>query len=121
MPKKYKSKKYPGLNKNLFSKIKQEYFDIDYTDKLDTKELKEFMSKFNEEYLGANLNGNGKRLHKTKKLRKDCFDMNNARNRDVYSVSRATGRLFEHEPWMDEESYNPEDEIIEKIDKEKLK
>lgn len=84
--------KYPGLVKGLFSRIKQEYHDYDYVDKLDEKS-KAFLSKFTEEYLGARLNGNGKLYHKTKKLKKDCFDRNNARNRDITSISQARGIL----------------------------
>lgn len=90
--KKRDSTKYPGLNKNLFSKIKQEYFDFDYLDKLNDKE-KAWMSQFNEEYLGARLNGNKKPLHKTQVLKKNCFDMNNARNRDITSNAIAGGRM----------------------------
>lgn len=114
---------YPGLNKNLFSRIKQEQFDYDYIDKLDPKE-KEWLSKFTEEYLGARLNGEGKKFHKNKRLRKDCFDRNNSRNRDIYSISNAVGKLDRHSDMQKiiediqekkEESY--EDKLIEAIDK----
>lgn len=45
------------------------------------------------EYLGANLKENDKPLHKTKKMRKSCFDMNNSRNRDIMSIKKAIGDL----------------------------
>lgn len=113
--KKRSTKKYPGLEKNLFSKIKQEQWDLDYVDQLSEKD-KKFMSKFMEEFVGARLNGSGKKLHKTKKLTKDCFDRNNSRNRDVYAIARATGRLYEYDPYLDEESFDIEDKWIEDID-----
>jgi len=116
--KKRDTKKYPGLEKTLFSKIKQEQYDIDYIDQLDDKE-KAFMSKFMEEFVGARLNGKGKKLHRTKKLTKDCFDRNNARNRDIYAIARATGTLYEYDPYLDEKSFDVEDEWIEAIDSKK--
>ena len=84
--------KYPGLNKNLFSRIKQEYFDFDYIDKLGHED-KLWLSQFNEEYLGARLNGSKKPLHRTKRLKKNCFDMNNSRNRDITSNALAGGKM----------------------------
>ena len=84
---------YPGLVKNLFSKKKQEYHDIDYADKLNDKQ-KKMLSQFMEEWLGARLNGESKKkFHSTAKRRKQVYDMNNARERDIYSLMRATGRL----------------------------
>lgn len=124
---------YPGLNKNLFSKVKQEYHDIDYVDKLDD-EAKKFMSQFMEEHLGANLDEkrhkkkyNKKVMHKTKKLKKDCFDRNNARQRDIYGLSKATGKLEDYNTpgvsdYLDSlcEKANVEEQLIDKIDSEKL-
>ena len=116
--KKRDTKKYPGLDKTLFSKIKQEQWDLDYIDKLDEKE-RAFMSKFMEEFVGARLNGKGKKLHRTKKLTKDCFDRNNARNRDIYAIARATGTLYEYDPYLDEEMFDNEDQLIDSIDAKK--
>lgn len=108
--------KNPGLNKGMFSKIKQEVFDYDYLDKLNPKEAA-WLSKFNEEYIGANLNHKGKKLHTKKAQRRDCFGRNNSRNRDIYSIKRATGMLDMEEKMVQEESeYNPEDAIITLID-----
>jgi len=91
--------KTPGLNKNLFSRIKQEYHDLDYSNNLSIKDQK-WMSQFMEEYLGAQLDEETlqnkykrKAFHKSKKKRKDCFDRNNARQRDIYGLSRAIGTL----------------------------
>lgn len=115
--KKRDTKKYPGLDKTLFSKIKQEQWDLDYIEQL-SPEDKKFMSKFMEEFVGARLNGKGKKLHKTKKLTKDCFDRNNARNRDIYAIARATGTLYEYDPYLDEQSFDIEDKWIQDIDGE---
>lgn len=117
--------KTPGLEKNLFSKIKQEYFDIDYIEKLSESE-KLWLSQFMEEYLGANVSKDrmqrvyGKDvLHKEDVKRKNCFNMNNARNRDVYSVSRVTGKITFAEDVVEKpqlDRYEMEDELIDFID-----
>jgi len=124
-------RKYPGLDKTLFSKIKQEYHDIDYAHKLNDNE-KKWLSQFMEEDLGAQLNPdtlkskyNRKALNKTKTQRKGCFDRNNHRNVDIYGVGRATGRLADikapaiesYLEEQDQESY--EDYLIKKIDRSK--
>lgn len=115
--KKRKAAKYPGLNNKLFSKVKQQYFDYDYVDKLNPEE-KEWLSKFTDEYLGANLSA-PKPLHKTKALRKDCYDRNNSRNRDVYNISKVSGALGYGEEVPERATANPEDEIIRLLDEGK--
>lgn len=121
---------YPGLDKTLFSKIKQEYHDLDYLSQLSPKE-KDWMSRFMEEYLGAKNEHEGKSVHKklnTKKGRKKIFDPNNARNRDIYSSLRAQGRLMFDDPGqfieaLQQEHYDAqdiEDRLIDEIDKKKL-
>lgn len=123
---------HPGLDKKLFSKIKQEYHDIDYAHTLDDKS-KKWLSQFMEEHLGAQLNEqtlknkyNRKPLHKTKKRVKDCYDRNNARQRDIYGLSKATGRLDDYNSSgvsdyidkLSEKDDSVENRLIEKIDKE---
>lgn len=99
--KKRDQEKYPGLKKNLFSKIKQEYHDYDYVDKLNHDE-KVWLSKFTEENLGANTDPNKKAYdEKTtvhpKDYNKKIYAANNARNRDIQSLKRVTGKLvYEH-------------------------
>lgn len=104
--------KYPGLNPNYNSKIKQEYLDYDYVDQL-PDEMKAFLNKFTEEYYGAALDVNNleNNLHNTQELKKDCQDRNNARNRCIYSIQRATNRLITA-------TYS---EIIRAVDKEDIK
>ena len=123
--KKREKEQYPGLKKHLFSKIKQEYHDIDYADKLSDKE-KLYLSNFMEEFLGARTNHSGKKIHKklhTKAGRKKIFDANNARNRDSYSNAKARGAIVDVDPKIileGQETTNPEDTIIECIDLKKL-
>lgn len=116
--------KNPGLDKRFFSRIKQEYFDIDYLDKLSEKD-KVWLGKFMEEDLGANFSHPGKKLYK-KKDRKLSYGRNNARNRDIYSQAKAQGKIMDLTPetaldlWQDKYiNYNTEDDLIDKIDQSK--
>ncbi len=113
------SEQYPGLKYNLFSKIKQEYHDYDYLDKLSPEE-KEWLSQFTEEYLGANLKPNKKHYKRKKnihpaKYNKEIFGANNSRNRDIHSISKVTGKLdFDI---VETEDYEvTEDDMIDYID-----
>lgn len=117
-----KRTKYPGLDKKVHPKVRQDYLDIDYADKLSDKE-KEWLSNFNEEYVGASFTHKGKSLHRTKKARKDCYDRNNARNRDVFALAKANGRLEgineltgEYNKAVDLNPNTVEDAVIEVID-----
>lgn len=85
--------KYKNLDKSVNLKTRQDLIDYDYLDKLSPKEL-EWLDKFTGEYAGAALDTENPRrnLHKTKRLRKDCYDRNNARNRDVLTRSNAMKR-----------------------------
>lgn len=69
--------------------------DVDYLEQLSEKE-KDWLNDFNEEYYGANLdfkNLKKNRFHKTKKDKKACTDRNNARNRCIYGLAKAGGKL----------------------------
>lgn len=85
--------KYKNLDKSVNLKTRQDLIDYDYLDKLNEKELA-WLDKFTGEYAGASLDTENPRrnLHKSKKLRKDCYDRNNARNRDVLTRSNAMKR-----------------------------
>lgn len=78
--------------KQFNSKIRQEYIDYDYLDKLSDKE-KAFLNAFTEEEIGANFNHKGKKLTKSKKKKREVYGKNNARNRCAYSKSRALNQL----------------------------
>lgn len=100
--------KYPGLVKSMNTKVRQELIDHDYIDKLTDKE-KQFLSNFNEEYIGANFQHKGKKMHKSKKMKRDCYNRNNARNRDIHSISSVTGNLVSEDFLLEKETeLNPE-------------
>lgn len=67
--------------------------DYDYINKLTTKE-KKFLNKFTEEYINASLSTDKKwrNLHRTKEAIRDCFNRNNARNRDILTRQKAMGK-----------------------------
>jgi hypothetical protein len=117
---KRKASRYPGLEKGVNGKFRQESIDFDYLDKLSPKE-REFLSNFMEEWNGANMNHPGKKFHKSKKDRKKCYDRNNARQRDIYNHKKNMGLLVSVEDnikEIDKKGDNTtEDLIIEKLDK----
>lgn len=86
--------KYPALDPKVNLKSRSELLDYDYLHKLDEKEL-EWLNKFTEEYVHANLNTKEpkKNLHRTKKMRIDCYNRNNSRNRDVLTKGKITNKL----------------------------
>lgn len=111
--------KFASLRPELNLKSRTELLDYDYLHKLTDVE-KTWLAKFTEEYVNANIPKDKPRLHKTKKLKKDCYDRNNSRNRDIYTKSKAGGKLM----YLEEMRNNLidtkfEDKIINKIDKSK--
>lgn len=64
--------------------------DQDYINDLSDDE-KQWLSNFMEEYMSGNFQHKGKKLHRTKKEKKTCYDRNNSRNRDVYTLNRTRG------------------------------
>ena len=83
---------YPALKKEYNLVIRQDCFDQDYINKLSPDE-KDWLNRFNEEYINANFKHKGRRLHRTKKLKRDCENRNNMRNRDIYGLAKRDGRL----------------------------
>jgi len=104
--------KYPALNPayNLRSRI--DLLECDYLHLL-SEDDKEWLNNFNEEDINANFQHEGKKIYKKKKDRKASYDRNNARNRDILTRAKASGAF---EPITETMTYNPEDEIIAKID-----
>lgn len=86
--------KYPALDPKVNLKSRTELLDYDYLNKLNEKEL-EWLNKFTEEYVHANLNTKEpkKNLHRTKKMRIDCYNRNNSRNRDVLTKGKISNKL----------------------------
>ena len=114
---------HESLNPKLNLKTRYELFDQDYIDKLSPKE-KDWLNKFNKEYIGDDLDRENlkKNLHRTKKLKKSCDDMNNSRNRDVLTRAKASKQLADYEE-LDNESDNNnyEDYIIQELDKKEAR
>jgi hypothetical protein len=80
--------KYPALRPKLNTRIRfEELSDFDYFHKLNDSE-KEFMNKFLEEYINASVKD------KSPAEKKEAFDRNNARNRDVFIREKAIGQLM---------------------------
>jgi septum formation topological specificity factor MinE len=83
---------HPNLNPKLNSRIRQEYLDYDYLDKLGAEE-RAWLNQFSGEYYNASLvldNENEldpkQNLHKDPKYKKELYDANNARNRCQYGL-----------------------------------
>jgi len=93
---KQKREKLSALNVEKHPRTRREYLDFDYVDQL-TPQEKKFMAKFIDEYYGAALAkkedkyGRSKDLHRTLKDRKQCTDRNNARLRDLTTLSKVGG------------------------------
>jgi hypothetical protein len=74
-------------------KSRTDLLDYDYLGKLNDEELK-FLNKFTGEYINAAINQEDKTtMHNTKRLRKDCYDRNNARNRDITTKTKMLNKL----------------------------
>jgi hypothetical protein len=85
--------KYPALTSRVNTRIRQEYLDYDYLDKLSEKELK-WLNDFTEEENNATFNSGEKTFNKSKKAKKKIFDRNNARNRCQQSIARKDKKLL---------------------------
>lgn len=107
--------KNASIKKHYNSKIRQEYLDADYLDKLDNKikscklpdgtkvtELEYyalFMKEWNNAEVGKQSKAKKNKFHRTAKDVKSCTDRNNARNRDQYGRAKAMNAMqpLEHE------------------------
>lgn len=108
--------KYPGLEGRFFSRVKQEYHDIDYAHKLNEKE-KAWMNSFMEEDLGANFDHPGKKIYKNSNpKRKASYRRNNYRNLDMYGQAKVQGKVVDTkvEDALDEQF---ETDLIESINR----
>jgi hypothetical protein len=100
-------------------KTRVDLLDQDYIDKLSPKERK-WLNKFNKEYISASFEEKGN-IHKTKRLKKESYDRNNARNRDILTRAKASNQLTDYEELHEETSNNDyEDYIIEELDKKDI-
>lgn len=91
--------KHPALHKRYNPKVRQEYIDYDYLDKLNPEEL-DWLNKFSEEYINARFQGDETDIDKSPEGRKAAYDRNNARNRCLYSqlkVRRMNDKLLNYD------------------------
>lgn len=78
------------------------------------------MESFVSEYVHADFNHGGVIRHKTKRLKKTCYDKNNSRNRDILTRSKAQGTAIVFSQLNDkDDNLNEMDSIIDRIDKKK--
>lgn len=73
-------------------KIRNDFADFDYIESLDGRSYKWLMA-FHKEYYGTDFYHKHKKLHRSKKDRKICYDMNNRINRDIYAILKCRHRL----------------------------
>ena len=96
--------------------------DQDYYHKLNDKEL-DWINRFNKETVSASFDTENprKNLNKSKKMRKDCYDRNNARNRDILTKAKASNQLVDYETLIEIQSpESEEDHLIHELDKKEM-
>lgn len=107
--------KYPDLNPKVNLRSRTEQLDYDYLHLLSEEELK-FLNQFSKEYVNASFKKSTRdNLHKTKAAKKDCYDRNNARNRDVLTKEKARKRIKYLEE-VKKITTNPEEDMNNQID-----
>jgi len=109
--------KYPALSTkvNLKSRVDDILDVVSYASQLSPDEL-EWMNKFMEEYNNASFSkSNKKNLMKSKQEKRDSYNRNNARNRDVYNRLKMNNDLVFIE---DNDTYGEVDAIREESDEE---
>jgi hypothetical protein len=112
--------KYSALDPTVNLKTRYELIaDYDYLDKLSEQE-KAWLNKFTKEYVNADLDSKkaSRNLHRTKELKKDCYDRNNARNRCIWTKCKASGNFvsIDEVPKKVIENENYEEVLVQKID-----
>lgn len=130
-----KSVKYPALDPKVNPRIRRDYSDQDYIKSL-SEEEKDWLNRFNEEWVNANFKHKGERVHPVEYKNKikikngdkrtvdvykqKCEHSNNARNRDAFAISKASNILEAFKPIEKEsEKDEYEDKLIEMLDAEK--
>ena len=115
--------KYPALKPEFNLKTRFELIDHDYIDKLSPKE-KDWLNRFNEEWVNANFKHAGKRIMTSKDDERASYSRNNARNRCIWTKAKASGSSVQVEDLKDYQVYHghgmsEEDKLIEMIDQAK--
>lgn len=98
-----KSVKYPALIKKYNVRNRHDLMDIDYLDKLSEDE-KAWLNNFNEEVICAK----PKKLYKSKKKKRELYNENNARQRDMYSRAKSDKKLVSIEQDINSKSEESE-------------
>lgn len=106
--------KFPALQPQLNLKRRYDLIDYDYVDKLSEKD-KKWLNDFTEEWVNAKTKD--ARFHKSKKAKKLCNDANNARNRCIWTMAKASGRNVNLDNLEPDEAVAEEDKLIEDLDK----
>lgn len=115
--------KYAALQPELNLKTRYEEIDYDYVNQLSDKD-KEWLNNFTEEYVNANMNHKGKKLHRSKKDKKLCYDRNNSRNRCILTRAKAGGKSVNLDDIIERKEkigYEIESKLINEIDLNKFK
>ena len=128
--------KYPALDPKLAPKVRKEFIDFDYLHKLDPEDL-EYLNKVMEEELHASFKNDETDLNQSQEDKRRVYSNNNARNRDMYAITKASGLLTKIEDKSNQEnteaiehksdtkanyseSYNlEEDAMIARLDRKK--
>lgn len=106
---------------------RREELEIDYINKLSPEE-KAWLNQFQEEYVCANFQDKEKLLDKSDTYRKDRYNSNNRRNRDILVNAKVRGLLnrveseshLQHYIDTDQTNYNhTEDHVIGFLDEKK--
>lgn len=114
--------KHPELDPRFALKTRADLLDQDYYHKLNDAEL-DWINKFNKETVSASFDVENpkKNLHKSKKARKDCYDRNNARNRDILTKAKASNQLVDYDTLIEVQApVSTEDHLINQIDRKEL-
>lgn len=90
--------KYPSFDIKRAVVNRREELEVDYLDKLNEDE-KKFLNQFQEEWVMANFgkvnnpDDKAKLLDKSEKHRKECYNRNNYRNRDILINAKVRGLI----------------------------
>lgn len=79
-------------------------------------EALDFLHKLNSEYYKNVIKkGDKTALHRTKKMRLECYARENSRNRDLMSVERHKVESIEHSVYCQDESFRSEAFLYEEV------
>ena len=89
-----KKKKRDPLNLNHQTRTRRDYIDYDYAKEL-SKEEREWLAKFTDEYYGGAFRNDCTDIHKTDEQRKECYGRNNSAQRCIFNLAKQTEKLDE--------------------------